>query len=116
MTTRPPRTRLLLLWGFGIGFALQFAVALRTQPFSSDSFHYMEFAGHLSQARIWGASAASTPTSRGFRSIEDPNDLERLPLMEPFRSHEPPTGFRLLYRLDRPDVGYVKFFAIEPAP
>jgi hypothetical protein len=49
-------------------------------------------------------------------SFEDPNDLERLPLLEPFRVDPPPAGFRLLHRIERPGVGYVKLFAVEPAP
>ena len=49
-------------------------------------------------------------------SFEDPNDLERLPLLAPFQSDPPPAGFRLLHEVRREGVGSAKLFAIEPAP
>jgi len=49
-------------------------------------------------------------------SFEDPNDLERLPLLAPFSSDPPPPGFRLVHQRVRRGVGRIRFFAIEPAP
>ena len=78
------------------------------------------WSGHAYRAIPMGGPDAVLAYARAQRaaalSFEDPNDLERLPLLEPFKGEQPPPGFRLLYRLARPGVGYVKFFAIEPAP
>ena len=78
------------------------------------------WSGHPYRAIPMGHPDAVLAFARAQRaaalSFEDPNDLERLPYLAPFREDPPPSGFRLLHRLERPGVGYVKLFAIEPAP
>ena len=78
------------------------------------------WSGHPYRAIPMGGPDAVLAFARAQKaaavSFEDPNDLERLPLLAPFQSDPPPAGFRLLHEVRREGVGSAKLFAIEPAP
>jgi hypothetical protein len=78
------------------------------------------WSGHAYRAIPMGGPEAVLAFARAQKaaafSFEDPNDLERLPLLAPFRADTPPAGFRLLHEVKRSGVGSAKLFAVDPAP